>query len=449
MTDHGGPREDQASGLAWQGSEVLGLSGPSSKRVRLRDVQQELDALWQAAGREAQDRSQGGVVRLREANLMVYIPHDGSAERVQEAIADTAGRHPARAIVLLDVGVQSATNEGHPVEESLPGEEGAEVWVTAACRSVQVGDRSLCWEQITIPARGEVSRYLHAAAVSLLVPELPIALWWPGQALFSGRTFKRLAEVADLVVIDSNAVGNGATFLNNLAGLLRDVNRNYGVDDFNWMRLLPWRTLVAGVFDEPVRRPWLSQVSRVRISYAQSAYNEGRGSGACGVVLRSLLMVSWLSTRLGWQTTDQGWREEKNFATAQLSRRGSRSRSREDGVSDDVEICLSRIDHVGLEGGGLVEVSLEIAAGSASGETPDSGGDKVVMRLSDTGDVGTARVWEGDHSVSVGSVDMSHMTEGRLLSQCLDFLGADTVAEEAALFAAELVSLPGAQALWR
>src|SRR5680860_1894266 len=183
MTDHGGPREDPASGLAWQGSKVLGLCGPSSKRVRLRDVQQELDARWQAAGREAQDRTQGGAVRPREANLMVYLPPDGSAERVQEALADTAGRHPARAIVLLGVGVQSATNEGHPVEESLPGEEGAEVWVTAACRSVLVGDRSLCWEQITIPARGEVSRYLHAAAVSLLVPELPIAMGWPRRAL--------------------------------------------------------------------------------------------------------------------------------------------------------------------------------------------------------------------------------------------------------------------------
>lgn len=442
MTYHPGLGGSAPPEPEWQGSDSSGLPAPYSKMVRLRDVQSEVEALWREAGGRVRGQGGDGLVRLREANLLVYVPPEGDVAQAGRTISETAGRHPARAIVLMDLGPQKDRHEADP------GEGGPLAWLTAACHTTEVGGRSLCWEQITIPARGEVSRHLHAAAAALLVPELPTALWWPGEPTFTGRTFEQLAEVADLVVVDSSAAHDGLGFLSSLSEVLKDPARDYGVDDLNWMRLLPWRTLTAQVFDEPVRRPWLAGISRVTVRYVPDGRNPGEGPESCGTVIRSLLMISWLATRLGWELGAKPWREEAQSVTTRLSREGSRRGRREGAPLQDIEVGLERIDPGVWECDGLAEVSLDLG-GEPSGE--DSGGisgERVVVKRSETGDVGTARVWENGRSVAVGSVDVSHMEESRLLSESLDFLGADSVAEEAALFAAELASLPGAEALW-
>ena len=93
----------------------------SSRRISLRDAEDELNDLWEVASREARREGQEGVLRLREFNLVVYAEGDAIAERVSQVIARLAQRHPARAIILLDVGTDVA------------GEGATDAWVSAAC----------------------------------------------------------------------------------------------------------------------------------------------------------------------------------------------------------------------------------------------------------------------------------------------------------------------------
>jgi len=233
----------------------------SSRRIRLRDAEKELRNLWEVASREAEHDGQDGVLRLREFNLIVYADGDKIAERVSQVIARLAQRHPARAIILLDVGAR------------VPGEGVNDAWVSAACYLTPQGERHVCWEQVTIPAWGKAAQLLDTTAMPVLVPHLPTVLWWPGQPDLGGDVFRRLGEVSDLVVVDSAGFSNSVSGLCELADVLGRDSRNYNVNDLNWGRLTAWRDMVADLFDEPQRLLLLEKVLSVEITYgAEDTY---------------------------------------------------------------------------------------------------------------------------------------------------------------------------------
>jgi glucose-6-phosphate dehydrogenase assembly protein OpcA len=72
----------------------------------------------------------------------------------------------------------------------------------------------------------------------------------------------------------------------------------YGVTDFNWTRLTPWRDLVAGFFDVPEWRAFLPHVTGLRVGFAVDA--DGRDIHPS----QALLLIGWLASRLGWKATE-------------------------------------------------------------------------------------------------------------------------------------------------
>ena len=219
--------------------------------------------------------NEDGTLGLRASVLnLIVVTDEGSAGEVTRSVSNIAGRYPSRAIVLISDPEERETN--------------VDVKLSAFC-SVRGGSGAqVCAEQITIHAEGDPAEHLESLAGPLLVPDLPVFLWYPGG--FSPRSpeFAGLASLADRIIIDSASSGDCETSLREIAGLL-DEAETPAIGDLQWVGLTPWRTLVAGLFSSPERVEQLGRVHEVEVLHAPE--------GEC----RGLLLVGWLASTLGWR----------------------------------------------------------------------------------------------------------------------------------------------------
>jgi hypothetical protein len=224
-------------------------------------------------------------------NLVVIAGDRAMAERCAETISSTAGRHPSRSLII---------SEEDP--DGPPGLEGSveAIAINAAGRRAETGA-----EMIHISARGETGHHLASIVVPLLVHDLPVALWWPGQPPLISHRADRLLPIADRLIVDGSGwAGSGLDLLGQLAKV-SDVRRSGGrqgerrplaVVDFALLRQSRWREALASVYDLPDLRPHLGAVRSIDVTYA--ACEEGDPDGATNVV-RPLYHVAWLASRLG------------------------------------------------------------------------------------------------------------------------------------------------------
>jgi len=146
----------------------------------------------------------------------------------------------------------------------------------------------VCAEQITIHAEGPPATHLESLAGPLLIPDLPVFLWYPGA--FSPRSpeFAAMAELADRVIVDSAASEDHETCLREITALVEDP-ATPALGDLQWVGLSPWRSLLADTFGAPERAGELERIERVEILYAPGGEN------------RALLLLGWLASTLEWK----------------------------------------------------------------------------------------------------------------------------------------------------
>src|SRR5207248_7087146 len=77
-----------------------------------------------------------------------------------------------------------------------------------------------------------------------------------------------LLAVSDRIVVDSRAVAGAVSPAQALNVLPRiaALARRLPVTDLSWTRLAPWRSLLAGLFEGPVYRPFLREIEKVEVS---------------------------------------------------------------------------------------------------------------------------------------------------------------------------------------
>ena len=158
------------------------------------------------------------------------------------------------------------------------------------------GGGQVCAEQITLHVEGPPAGHLESLVVPLLVPDLPVFLWYPDGEIPSSPE-GGLAALADRLILDSGAAGDCKTSLRGVASLLREESVPT-VCDLQWAALSPWRALVADLFAPPERAGELGKIERVEILHSER--------GEC----RALLFAGWLSATLGWHPESAG-RTEK------------------------------------------------------------------------------------------------------------------------------------------
>jgi glucose-6-phosphate dehydrogenase assembly protein OpcA len=248
----------------------------SGRTLDVGAIESELDRLrFLAAGQP--DGGNGFAARASVLNMVVYAEHEDSAAYANRVIEDLAENHPSRVLTLV----------AHPGDE----ESRLEAELAAHCHLGQTEEQRVCCEEVTLRVWGRAARHLHSVAIPLLVPDLPVYVWWTEKLPEDEHTFHGLLETADRLVIDSGRFEDGPAELACLARLAAS-EPEAGVGDLNWRRITAFRELLRNERRVTDVRHHLQSVESVEVSYA-----DGRGMKQSA---QALLIVSWLARELGW-----------------------------------------------------------------------------------------------------------------------------------------------------
>jgi glucose-6-phosphate dehydrogenase assembly protein OpcA len=245
-------------------------------------LERELARLRRSSGAHAKEQGVP-VARASVLNLVVFATREIHARRAAATIDELATRHPSRAIVIVADRERAGREPELEMHCDLPHPGGAQ---------------QVSYEQILIRARGDADRRLVSAVIPLLLPDLPVFLWWTETPPFDVPFFDDLLRLADRLIVDSGDFARPDRTLPRLHAIARSGHGRYGVTDFNWTRITPWRELVMQFFDVPAWRPFLDTITGIRVGFAVDA--DGREIHPS----QALLFIGWLASRLGWTAVE-------------------------------------------------------------------------------------------------------------------------------------------------
>ena len=358
--------------------------------------------MWKPADNAKDSGTESGVTRACALNLLVYATAADDREQIYEMLDAVCEQHPARTLVL--VADRAAT------------EPKLDAYVSTRCRLLGGNRKQICGEQVTIEAAGSAADTAASAIEPLLVPDVPVFLWWKDIPHYEDKLFSRMTAMSDRMVIDSSCFDSPHKDLLRLARMIRERPQFMSASDLNWGRLTAWRNLVASFWDVPDYRPYLDKIERIVVEYDPPCFAPDE------IAPQSLLAVGWLASRLGWSIEGNGEREENGAASFQLRASGR-----------EIKVLMHATKREGYADGILV--SLTLSTGDASAEFRVAFSDDRKKLETE------ARV---DGARTVGRVlSYEQKTEGQRLSRELSLLKRDLVYEEALASAAQLIANHG------
>jgi glucose-6-phosphate dehydrogenase assembly protein OpcA len=156
-------------------------------------------------------------------------------------------------------------------------------------------------EQVELEIGQRHVEALDAIVDPLLVPDLTTLVWAPHGHDEAVDALRRLVQV---VLIDSAQQTDAAPAIKRAA----DVAKDAYVVDLAWLRSTPWRERIAATFDPPAWRPALRRITGVSVTVRQDS------------VVAGVLLLGWLSCRLGWKPSELIERDGTYTGTAQTKR---------------------------------------------------------------------------------------------------------------------------------
>lgn len=246
------------------------------------ELERELGRMRRSMGAHAKEQGVP-VARASVLNLVVFATRDAHARRAAATVDELATRHPSRAIVVLADRRRLGTAASLEMHCHL---------------SHPSGLQQVSYEQILIRARGDADQRLASAVIPLLLPDLPVFLWWTETPPLDAEYFDELLRLADRLIVDSGDFARPDRTLPRLHAVAQSGHGRYGLTDFNWTRITPWRELVSQFFDVPAWRPFLDGITGVRVGFSVDA--DGREVHPS----QALLLIGWLASRLGWHAVE-------------------------------------------------------------------------------------------------------------------------------------------------
>jgi glucose-6-phosphate dehydrogenase assembly protein OpcA len=198
-------------------------------------------------------RKKAGSPAMGMVMTLVIVVDEDQAQEAMKAAREASKEHPARVL-----GVILGDARGHPVVNA------------------QVGTGS-GWsgETALIRLRGEVVKHPESVVLPLLLPDSPVAVWWPTDAP-QDPAGDPLGALAQRRITDAAA----ATRAKTKAIQHQCAVYAKGNTDLAWTRITPWRALLAAALDQHPERVTGASVSAERISPSAD------------------LLVAWLTDRL-------------------------------------------------------------------------------------------------------------------------------------------------------
>ncbi|MDQ6793918.1 MAG: glucose-6-phosphate dehydrogenase assembly protein OpcA [Chloroflexota bacterium] len=259
-----------------------------SRAHSIEEIEQELTRIWAEPDLQSQVDGQPGrhvAARTSVMNLVVIARRPEVGERSAATIQQLTGRHPSRTII-----VSTADPDGPSWLDAQ---------VQAHCVLPREDAPEICAEMIYLTVGGESGRHLPAIVAPLLIHDLPVTIWWPGEPSFGTQQANDILATADRLVVDGSTWSeDGLARLCQLAELLDTTS--LAVRDFALVRQSRWREAIASIFDLPEFLPYLRSMRRIAVAYA--SHDETGVQGSTNVV-KPIYHVAWLCSRLNLRVT--------------------------------------------------------------------------------------------------------------------------------------------------
>lgn len=257
------------------------LTAGELQPANVATLEDELSDLWRSAAESPE--TEHPVMRASVLTLLAFVENEEDGRETFNLISNVIAQNPCRAILMV------AEPKAHP--------EGLSAWISAQCHLPTSGARQVCCEQIYVQARGEAVKGLDNVVIPLIIPDLPVYLWWRAGRFDPPPFLDQLLRVTNRVLVDSARFEEPEA---DLATLARQVARFRKLDDLafsdlNWARLTPCRELIAQSFDSSETCSCLPSLAEVSIEWRQGAGREGDRTA------QALLLTAWLASRLGWR----------------------------------------------------------------------------------------------------------------------------------------------------
>jgi glucose-6-phosphate dehydrogenase assembly protein OpcA len=224
----------------------------SGKHVDADRIEAELALLrYEAAGKPEQ--GQGFALRTSYITLVVYANDMETAKRASRTIASLSSQHPSRGIII--VARPDAADHGIDTE------------LSAHCHLAPGLEQQVCCEEVTLTVNGPAAQHLHSVIAPLVIPELPVYLWWIGALPHDHHLISELMAQADRFIVDSGRFTDPKHDLHQLDHLASRAAR-CALGDLNWQRLQPWRQAIQRHCTAPSLSGLRENAVSIDISYA-------------------------------------------------------------------------------------------------------------------------------------------------------------------------------------
>ena len=307
----------------------------TGRSVDIDRIEAELTKLRYLTAGDA-DAGESLAIRTSLANMVVLAEDDETAAEASRVIEDLAAHHPSRALIVI----------ARPSED----ESRIETSLAAHCHLAPGLNQHVCCEEVTLHVSGRAAFHLHSIIVPLLIPDLPVVVWWTGPLPAESHLIEELCGLADHFVVDSSRF----TDLGDLSRM-REVAalHDCAIGDLNYERLRSWRDLVERHTGAGGLGEWISSVKSAEIRFRQQAKQ---------TPAQAILFLAWLAVHCGW---------ELDSATAGGSNRLTLRQDKR-----EIPVYLEPVKYEGVDRGWLVSIKLAF----------ERDGEAALLSVSRTGD---------------------------------------------------------------
>jgi glucose-6-phosphate dehydrogenase assembly protein OpcA len=189
----------------------------------------------QGSGREAGTRT--AVMTL----VIVLGPGEDGASYI-DSVRTLGAHHPCRALIL------------RPDPDSIPVINGeAQLWKATSGEE----GHPVFFEEVHLDVGGQAASHLASIAGPFVLADLPTVMWFPTTLPDPTDPLLRLASA---VLVDTRCVAPDPASIGHAYRSLLELANHQPVLDLSWVRLQPWRELLAGLFEPEHSRAMLDGV---------------------------------------------------------------------------------------------------------------------------------------------------------------------------------------------
>lgn len=192
---------------------------------------------------ELRRKASGGEAGTRTAVMTLVMVLDAGDDPEESATSfrSLGGHHPCRVVVL------------RPDPDSTPAIDAkACLW-----RAQPARDHPVFFEEVHLRVGGQAASHLASIVAPFVLADLPVVMWFPHLVPDPADP---LLGLASAVVVDTRSIGPDAGAIGHSYRTLLELANHQPVVDLSWVRLQPWRELLAGLFEPEHNREFLPGV---------------------------------------------------------------------------------------------------------------------------------------------------------------------------------------------